>query len=231
VTLAVDVEVGFPARRGAPGFALAARFTARPGITALWGPSGAGKTTVLNAIAGLVRPSSGRIAIAGQALFDATAGIDLPLPRRRVGYVLQDLALFPHLSALANVAYGLAHLPRNERRETARAMLGRFGLDGLESRRPHELSGGQRQRVALARTLVTEPRVLLLDEPFTALDDDTKLALMHDLKAVTGERLPVLLVSHDRAEVGLLAARTLEVEAGFVVDGEQPPLEIVEAAR
>lgn len=230
VTLAVDIELGFPARRGSPGFALVARFAARPGITALWGPSGAGKTSVLNAIAGLVRPRSGRIELAGQALFDATFGIDLPLPRRQVGYVLQDLALFPHMSALANVAYGLAHVPRDERRERALAMLERFGLKKLETRRPHELSGGQRQRVALARTLVTDPRVLLLDEPFTALDDDTKLSIMHDLKAVTGERLPVLLVSHDRADVGLLAARTLKVEAGLVADGERPSLKVVNAS-
>lgn len=230
MTLSVELELGFPARRGSPGFALSARFTARPGITALWGPSGAGKTTVLHAIAGFVRPRSGRIAVDGEALFDSAIGLDLPLPRRRVGYVLQDLALFPHLSAVANVAYGLAHLPRAERRTRAQAMLAKFALDGLAGRRPHELSGGQRQRVALARTLVTEPRVLLLDEPFTALDDDTKLAIMHDLKAVTGERLPVLLVSHDRDEVALLAARTLKVASGIVIDGELPPLEAVGGA-
>lgn len=230
MTLSVDLEVVLPARRGAPGFRLEARFAVPPGITALWGPSGAGKTTVLNAVAGLVRPRAGRVVVGAATWFDSDRRIDVALPRRRVGYVLQHLALFPHLSTLGNVAYGLAHLPRPARRARARAMLERFGLASLERRRPHELSGGQRQRVALARTLVTEPCVLLLDEPFTALDDEAKLAIMEDLRTVTGARLPVLLVSHDRAEVGLLATRTLTVATGLVVDGRPGPVEVVGAA-
>ena len=146
---------------------LSVRFDCAPGeLLALIGPSGSGKTTVLRAIAGLMRVTRGRIACGDAAWFDAETAIALSPQARRVGFVFQDYALFPHLDALDNVAIAVGSMPREAARAKARAWLARVNLAGLEQRRPHELSGGQKQRVAIARALAREPRVLLLDEPF-----------------------------------------------------------------
>jgi len=178
------------------------------GTLALVGPSGAGKTTVLRAIAGLIRPAAGRITSRGEVWFDGAKAISLAPDRRRVGLVFQDYALFPHLSVRQNVEYA--------RRHRADDYLDRFSIRHLERARPAELSGGERQRVALARALARDPEVLLLDEPLSALDTHTKAGVrseLHDLLRELG--IPVLLVSHDFEDAAALADRV-----GVIVDGE-----------
>jgi molybdate transport system ATP-binding protein len=197
-------------------FVLDVAFTLPPGISILFGPSGAGKSTTLAAIAGLVRPETGRIALGQDVWFDAEAGIELPAHRRSVGFVFQSLALFPHLDALDNVAYGIdRRLGRTERRRRALAMLERMRVGHVADRRPPTLSGGEAQRVALARALAHGPRVLLLDEPFTAVQRELRRQLGTDLLAcVTEAPLPVLLVTHDADEARALGERVLHLEAG-----------------
>lgn len=175
---------------------------------ALVGPSGAGKTTVLRAIAGLARPESGRIASGEEVWFDAAKDVSLAPDRRRVGLVFQDYALFPHLSVRENIEYAKRH--------RADEYLDRFSIRHLERARPGELSGGERQRVALARALARDPHVLLLDEPLSALDTHTKAGVraeLHDLLGGLG--IPVLLVTHDFEDAAALAGRV-----GVIVDGE-----------
>src|SRR6476661_9831168 len=152
------------------GFVLEVDFVARAPITALVGPSGSGKTLTLRSIAGALRPDEGRVALDGEMLFDAERGINLPPQARHVGYVPQQYALFPHLDVAGNVGFGLREANGPEGRRRLAEMLERVELSGLERRRPSELSGGQQQRVALARALILQPRILLLDEPFAALD-------------------------------------------------------------
>ncbi|MDP9267030.1 MAG: ATP-binding cassette domain-containing protein [Acidobacteriota bacterium] len=207
----------FRARR--PGFLLDVDLVALPGFTVLFGPSGAGKSTLLDCVAGLLTPDEGEITIAGVPLFHSRTRTDVPTERRRAGYVVQDLALFPHLTAEQNVAYGLDAmgdgLPRAERRQRVAAMLASFGIAELARQRPEEISGGQRQRVALARALVTEPRVLLLDEPLSGLDDATKGKIVADLRAWNERRsIPVLYVTHDRDEVAAIGGRLLPLQDG-----------------
>jgi molybdate transport system ATP-binding protein len=154
-----------------------------PGITILFGASGAGKSTLLDCIAGIVRPDDGQITVGADVLFDSGRGIHLPAPKRQIAYVFQTLALFPHLSAEENVAYGLMDLREEPRRERVEAILKAFRVERLRKQKPSELSGGEKQRIALARSLVTEPRVLLLDEPLTGLDAELKSAIVDDLRA------------------------------------------------
>lgn len=188
--------------------ALDAAFDCAAGeLLALVGPSGSGKTTILRAIAGLHAPASGSITC-GEPLLDTAAGIDLTPQQRRIGLVFQQYALFPHLSALGNVAAALGHLPRADRPGRARALLARVHLGGLEERRPGELSGGQQQRVAVARALARDPRVLLLDEPFSAVDRVTRQKLYRELAELHRSlAMPVLLVTHDLDEAAALADR------------------------
>jgi ABC-type sulfate/molybdate transport systems ATPase subunit len=175
---------------------------------ALVGPSGAGKTTVLRAIAGLVRPDSGRIASGGEVWFDAANDISLAPDRRRVGLVFQDYALFPHLTVRQNIEYARHH--------SADEYLDRFSIRHLERARPPDLSGGERQRVALARALARDPDVLLLDEPLSALDTHTKAGIRSELHDVLrGLGIPVLLVTHDFEDAAALADRV-----GVIVEGE-----------
>jgi len=169
-----------------------------PKVTALFGPSGAGKTTVLRTIAGLEIPDAGSIRYGEEAWFDGERGCNLPPQQRRVGYLAQDYALFPHLSVRANVEYGA--------RGGAVELLARFDLTALADRYPRQLSGGQLQRVALARTLAARPRLLLLDEPLSALDAPTRLRLRVDLRHIlTATQLPAIVVTHDRTEALALA--------------------------
>jgi molybdate transport system ATP-binding protein len=176
---------------------------------ALVGPSGAGKTTVLRAVAGLARPERGRVALDGETLFDSLLGIDLPPEDRRVGFVFQDYALFPHMTVAQNVAYGA--------RNGTGDLLDRFRIEHLAKARPGELSGGERQRVGLARALARAPGVLLLDEPLSALDPHTRSALRLELKELLDELdLPVLLVTHDFHDATVLADRVAAMAEGRV---------------
>jgi len=167
------------------------------GITILFGPSGAGKTTILDCIAGLTTPESGMLNLKERVLFNGEKGIDVSPQNRRVGYVFQDLALFPHLSVKKNVQYGIASLPASEREERSRQILESFHVAELQQRKPSEISGGERQRVALARALVTDPAVLLLDEPLAALDAAIKSKIVDDLRAWNeSHQIPILYVTH-----------------------------------
>jgi molybdate transport system ATP-binding protein len=185
---------------------------------ALAGPSGAGKTSVLRAVAGLLAPARGRVACGAETWLDTAAGVDLTPERRGCGYVFQDYALFGHLSAWRNVAYGLRGVPRGRRRAEAVALLERFGVAALADERPGRLSGGERQRVALARTLATRPRALLLDEPLAALDARSAAAAGRELAGLLRDlNVPAILVTHDFAEAALLGDEVAVLDAGRIV--------------
>jgi molybdate transport system ATP-binding protein len=218
-------------RAGSAHFELDVSLQISPGITILFGPSGAGKSTLLDCIAGLVRPDAGRISVGGEILFDSQLSVNRPPQTRRVAYVFQTLALFPHMSAEENVAYGLDGLPPQERSTRVAEILKAFRVDTLRKRKPSEISGGERQRVALARSLVTQPRVLLLDEPLTGLDSELKSAIVDDLRAWNAaRRIPILYVTHSREEVDALGERVIAMDHGRVVS-EGLPLDVLEAPR
>ncbi|HXA65537.1 MAG TPA: ATP-binding cassette domain-containing protein, partial [Bryobacteraceae bacterium] len=204
-------------------------FQAAPGFTILFGPSGAGKTTLLDCVAGLATPDSGRISVGDRILFNVAKRTDLPVAKRRVGYVFQNLALFPHLTVEQNVQYGLAHLPQSERTAQASAILHAFRIAVLARRYPREISGGESQRTALARTLVTDPAVLLLDEPLAALDAATKTKIIDDLRSWNqAHRIPILYVTHSRDEVFALGERVIVLDAGRIV-AQGTPHEVITA--
>jgi molybdate transport system ATP-binding protein len=198
---------------------------------ALAGPSGAGKTSVLRVASGLIRPEWGRVECGEETWLDTERGIDVPPEDRRCGYVFQEYALFPHLTAWQNVAYPLRRLSRSERRRRALDLIERFGLERLADARPGTLSGGERQRVAVARVLARRPDVLLLDEPLTALDARTRAGAARELEAVLREvQVPALLVTHDFAEAAQLGDRVGVIDAGRVVQ-EGTPTELAAAPR
>lgn len=175
-------------------------------LLALVGPSGSGKSTILRAIAALYRAQHGRISCNGRVWFDDAAKIDLPPHSRSAGLVFQSFALFPHMTALGNVLAALSHRPRLERVERASALLRLVHLDGLEERRPSALSGGEQQRVAVARALARDPEVLLLDEPFSAVDRRTRRTLHKELRELRqAVSIPIVLVTHDLDEAAALA--------------------------
>lgn len=190
--------------------------TCGPGeMLALVGPSGAGKSTVLRAICGLYRPKDGYVACDSQVWLDTRNAIDLPTHRRRAGLVFQAYALFPHMTALANITAALTHRPLAERLARAQALIDTVHLSGLERRKPAELSGGQQQRVALARALARDPLVLLLDEPFSAVDRRTRRGLHEELQQLRRTvRVPIVLVTHDLDEAARLADRLAVLDHG-----------------
>lgn len=186
-------------------------------MTVLFGPSGCGKTTVLRCLAGLERPEKGEIRFGDETWLDAKAGVCLTPQQRGIGFVFQDYALFPHLDVAANIGYALANLPKSERRARVEEIMMRYDIAGLGRLLPRQLSGGQQQRVALARAVVRRPRLLLLDEPLSALDT----ALREDLRADLCQQLrrlelPVILVTHDRAEARLLGDQLVVMHGGQV---------------
>jgi len=184
---------------------------------AVVGPSGAGKTTLLRAVAGLIRPDSGSITIGKDKAFDYEAGVDLPPEARRCAYVPQDYALFPHLTATANVSFGMRAGSTAERHRRATDLLERFGIGALSAVKPAKMSGGERQRVALARALAIDPAVFLLDEPLAALDPETRDQALPVLEEVLSEaRVPVLVVTHSRQEAELIAGSTLVIDRGRI---------------
>ena len=222
MSLLIDITVP----RGA--LAVTARLEVPPqGITALIGRSGAGKSTVLQAAAGLLRPSAGRIALDGRVLFDAGAGTDLPPERRGLGLVFQDGRLFPHRSVRANLLYGAARAPAHAAGPGLDEVVGLLGLATLLARRPHELSGGERQRVALGRALLCKPRALLMDEPLASLDPLRRQELLGYLAALPQRlNLPILYVTHQMDEVMRLADRVVLMAEGAVA-ASGPALELL----
>lgn len=208
------------------GFVLDVDFVAPPGVTILFGASGAGKSVTLKSIAGIVRPDEGRIMIDERVLFDSAGRINLAIRERGAGYVFQNLALFPHLTALGNVEFALSNLARRERRGRSLELLAQFGIDHTAARRPRDISGGEAQRVALARALAGQPRFLLLDEPLSALDETTKLGIISDLKQINRQfQLPIIYVTHSREEAVMLGERVILYDAGRVV-AEGEPLKV-----
>jgi molybdate transport system ATP-binding protein len=221
---ALDVEL----RHRLSRLDLDAAFSVGQETLALVGPSGAGKSTILRAIAGLFRPRHGRIVSSGRVLLDTDRGVDLPPEERHVGLVYQDGALFPFMTVLANVAYGV-RADRRTRERQARETLERFGMAALADARPTALSGGERQRVALARAVASKPAILLLDEPLSALDAVTKSEVAAELEVrLAGLGLPSVLVSHDFTDVLGLADRVAVLQAGTIVQ-VGTPAELAEA--
>ncbi len=212
-------------------FQLETEFAVVPGVTVIVGHSGAGKTTILRCIGGLCDPEEGRIAVGDRLLFDSKQRINVEAAQRQVGFVFQDLALFPHLSVQDNVTYGLRRLDGNERKRRMSEVLDAFQIERLCGRFPREISGGEQQRVALARSLVTEPSVLLLDEPLSSLDPRTKASIIEDLRRWNdARRIPIIYVTHDYDEVLALGDRVIALDQGHIV-AEGLPQEIIPALR
>ncbi|MCP5038924.1 MAG: ABC transporter ATP-binding protein [Rhodobacteraceae bacterium] len=196
-------------------------------MIALIGPSGGGKTSLLRIIAGLAKPGKGHISCAGETWLDIERGKNLSPQQRRIGYVFQDYALFSHMSAIHNIEAALLHLPKAERRSKATGLIEMVNLGGLEERLPGQLSGGQRQRVALARALAREPQVLLMDEPFSAVDQVTRRKLRYELVQLRLRiNLPIILVTHDLNDAMLLADRIYAVSRGETLQSG-PPMELI----
>jgi molybdate transport system ATP-binding protein len=218
MTVAIEIQ-----KRFSPQFMLDVALSAPPGITIVFGASGSGKTTVLRAVAGLARPDAGRIAVGDRVLFDAPARVDLPPQARGVGYVFQESALFPHMTVEANIRYGLHRLSANEQRARVSSIAESFHITDILSRRPRQISGGERQRTALARSLVTDPRILLLDEPLSALDHAIQSRIMDDLRAWNdAHRIPILYVTHSHREVFALGERVVVIDRGRVLATGSP---------
>jgi molybdate transport system ATP-binding protein len=212
-------------------FSLDVQLEVPRGISILFGPSGAGKSTLLDCIAGLAQPDAGRIAIDGDVIFDSEKGANVLPQKRQIAYVFQTLALFPHMTVEANVAYGLPHAPDETRNERVSEILKMFRVEQFRHRKPREISGGEQQRVALARSLVTRPRVLLLDEPLTGLDAELKGSIIDDLRAWNAaHKIPILYVTHSREEVDALGERVIALEHGKIVS-EGTPREVLDAPR
>ena len=224
MTLSVRVR-----KRLAPEFVLDVAFDVAPGVTIVFGESGSGKTTVLRSVAGLAQPDEGRIAIGDRVLFDSGSQINVRAAERRIGFVFQHLALFPHLTAAENIAYGLWRTTSAEQQQATAAIAESFRIAHLLNRRPGEISGGERQRVGLARALVTNPEILLLDEPLSALDHSTQSRIIADLRTWNDAHgIPILYVTHSQREVFALGDRVVALQNGSVV-AEGTPQQVMDA--
>lgn len=207
-------------------FTLDVAFQAEDGITILFGQSGSGKTTTLRGIAGVVTPDTGRISIGDQIYFDSATGKNLSIQKRRVGYVFQDYALFPHLTAEQNVVYGIKEKSQRLRREKARAMLALFRIEHVSQRFPQNMSGGEQQRTALARALASDPAVVLLDEPLSAVDTETRSPLLDEIvSAQERVSIPFIYVTHNTSEAVRLGTQVVVLHEGSVKQ-IGPPSEI-----
>ena len=205
------LEVAIEYRRG--GFALQAEFALRSQWTVLFGASGAGKTTLLRILAGLVQSSKGSVRLGDIPLLDTSRNVSIPPGSRRIGFVPQQTALFPHLTAAENIAFGLHRWTREARQARIEELLRLFAIEAMADRKPKQLSGGERQRVALAQALAPRPELLLLDEPFNALDMRSRAAMIETLRTLG---VPVLYVSHDLADAWQINADALLLEAGRI---------------
>jgi molybdate transport system ATP-binding protein len=204
------IEVDLHHKQGA--FTLDASFASTAEVTALSGPSGSGKSTILNSIAGLIRPDKGRVVVSGRVLTDTERRIFVPRHKRRIGYVFQDSRLFPHLSVERNLGYGRWLAGGKTPVEPVVELL---GLGGLLKRRPRTLSGGEMQRVAIGRALLSDPALLLLDEPLSSIDEERRAEILPFLKALHTEAgVPILYVSHSQDEIAQLAGKVIRIEAG-----------------
>lgn len=209
--------ISFAARLARRDFELDIAFEGGAGVTALFGPSGCGKTTVIRVIAGLERPTSGRVVLDGRVLIDTATGVRLAPHRRRIGLVFQDAQLFPHLDVAKNLGYGRFFTPRRLRRIDVDQVVEVLGIGHLTARRPDTLSGGERQRVAIGRALLTSPDLLLMDEPLAALDDDRKLEILPFIERLRDEfSIPIVYVSHSVEEVARLAQTVVRLDKGRV---------------
>ncbi len=219
----MSFEVDIRKRVGASGrtFDLEVQFSTTARRTVLFGPSGAGKSLTLQAVAGLLRPDSGSIRVDGQAVFDSALRVDVPARSRQLGYLFQDYALFPHLTVRQNIAFGLHRGWWNPRRSAAGAAVDRWitalALTRVVDQYPHQLSGGQRQRTALARALVNQPRALLLDEPFSALDPSLREQTRAELQSLLDDiAIPMLMITHDPADLARFGEQTLHLAEGRI---------------
>lgn len=221
--MTIRVAIRKTLRAGPRSFVLDAQFESASKRVVIYGASGAGKSQMLKAVAGLSRPDSGLIELDGRRLFDSSAGIDVPAQRRRVGYLFQDYALFPHLNVRQNIGFSLRRgwfnpAPRGEP-EAVRYWLEAFGLAEVAHQLPAELSGGQRQRVALARAVVAEPAALLLDEPFAALDPALRVRMRSELDALQRRLdIPMLLITHDPDDAATFGGHVLTMADGRVME-------------
>ena len=208
------MRVSVKRRQG--NFTLEVSFTGCPGgVTALFGPSGAGKTSVINMVAGLSRPDQGHVSIGGRVLFDSERGADLPPEKRPLGHVFQEGRLFPHLSVRSNLTYGMRLTPPAERKIPFEAVVDLLGLGRLLERRPRLLSGGEKQRVAIGRALLTSPGALLMDEPLASLDAARKDELLRFIRRVNAEfSIPILYVSHSMDEIRRLTGQIVRLREG-----------------
>lgn len=210
-------------KKSLPGFDLDVSWSIGNELGVLFGYSGSGKSLSLRMIAGLVKPDGGRVRLNGDVMFDSAAGTWMPPQQRRLGFVFQDLALFPHMNVLRNITYGLKDLDRDERHERGLEFMRLFHLEGLEKRHPREISGGQRQRVALARALAPRPQALLLDEPFSALDLPLKTELWRLIAEVRENlAIPLLVVTHDPIDARTLADHLIVYRGGRVLRADTP---------
>ncbi|WP_108862211.1 molybdenum ABC transporter ATP-binding protein [Ruegeria sp. Alg231-54] len=201
-----------------PDLKLDLSFDAPPGVTVLFGRSGSGKTTIVNAVAGLVKPMAGRVAVDGWELFDTAQGLWLPPHKRRLGYIFQEGRLFPHLTVRQNLFYGKWFAPKGARRESPDKVIEMLGIGHLLNRRPSGLSGGEKQRVAIGRALLASPRLILADEPLAALDDARKAEILPYFERLRDEvSVPILYVTHSAAEVARLATSVVALQEGKVL--------------